>query len=325
MLSEEIKRKTIFIGNSVDPFSALKTGFDIRLKREIKAAFTTYKPECIYMYNFHPFLNYYISELAEKTEAIFIQHVQEPYVENKSVYGGLHQYLLYLFEYLQGRLLKKTDVAILSSKIASAAFDKRYPDFQGKKVIVPLMYEDIGSHTTERDDRKYITFIGPPVPAKGPDTFLDIVNYSERHNLGFEFILISRAEVSEPCYHKNSNLKIFHKTNISDEEISYYMSHSIATITPYKTAKQSSVVLTSYMYGTPVLSTNVGGLSEVISHLKTGYLLDLNANTEKWIKGLNFIKENLGTMSMSCRDYFIANFSEVNWPKYFAGIINKNE
>jgi glycosyltransferase involved in cell wall biosynthesis len=78
------------------------------------------------------------------------------------------------------------------------------------------------------------------------------------------------------------------------------------------------------MYGTPVISTNVGGLPEVISHLKTGYLLDLNANTEQWIKGLNYIKENLGTMSINCRDSFVTNFSEINWPKYFGELFNKD-
>jgi len=324
MLQEEIIKNTIFLGNSIDPFSAIKSGFDIRLKREIKRNFNISKPDYIYMYNFHPFLNYYVAGLAKKCGAIFIQHVQEPYVENKKAYDGSYRYLLYLFEFLQGKLLTKTDIAILSSNIASAAFNKRYPDFRGKKLIIPLMYEDLGGCNTKKRIRKYITFIGPPVPAKGPKTFLDIVDYSERYKLDYEFILISRNEVNDPRYHKNSNLKIFYKTNISDEEIGHYISHSIATITPYKTARQSSVVLTSYMYGTPVISTNVGGLPEVISHLKTGYLLDLNANTEQWIKGLNYIKENLGTMSINCRDSFVTNFSEINWPKYFGELFNKD-
>jgi glycosyltransferase involved in cell wall biosynthesis len=31
------------------------------------------------------------------------------------------------------------------------------------------------------------------------------------------------------------------------------------------------------MYGTPVVSSNVGGLPEFVHHKETGYLVDLNA------------------------------------------------
>jgi glycosyltransferase involved in cell wall biosynthesis len=321
MLSESVKDKSVFIGNSVSPLTSVITGIDLRIKSQIKSAFVKYKPDVVYMYNFHPFLNLYVAELARKNGATFVQHVQEPYSVDKKVHKGLAQYWLYAFEYLQGRTLRKADVAVLSSKEASVLFDRRYKDFQGKKVMVPLMYEDLGTVDIGINKRIYITFVGPPVPAKGPETFLQIVDYCEKHNLDFRFILISRLPVTDEAYHINSNLEIVHKDNISDEEIGFYLQRSVAAITPYKTARQSSVALTSYMYGTPVISTNVGGLPEVIHHRKTGYLLDLTAGVEEWMSGLNFIKDNLSSMSKESRTYFIENFSEVNWQKYFDKIL----
>ena len=82
-------------------------------------------------------------------------------------------------------------------------------------------------------------------------------------------------------------------------------------------------VLTSYMYGTPVISTNVGGLPEVIFHLKIDYLLDKDSKIEEWIEGINFIRSDLSGMSKNCRDYFVGNFSETNWSKYFGDIFSQ--
>jgi hypothetical protein len=60
----------------------------------------------------------------------FIQHIHEPFVEDKAVYKGLHHYLLYLFEYLQERLLRHTNIVVLSSHEAIRLFKVRYPQFK---------------------------------------------------------------------------------------------------------------------------------------------------------------------------------------------------
>lgn len=315
MLSDDLKKKTIFIGNSKNIISALIDGLNIKSKQKLCNIFSKERPDFIYMHNFHPFLNYQIAKLSNKYDITYIQHVHEPYVMNKCVYGGLHQYWLYLFEYAQDKLLNRTDIAVLSSERAMKLFDIRYKNFSGLKIRIPLMYEDLENYINGKD-RKYITFIGPPVTAKGPEIFLKIVEYSEKHNLGFNFMLISRSQIDDPGFYKWENLKIFCKEKISDEEIGDFIRQSVMTITPYKVANQSSVVLTSYMYGTPVISSNIEGLSESVHHLKTGYLVNLNAEVEEWIKGINFIQNSFTFLSTNCRSYFVDEFSESNWIKY---------
>lgn len=325
MLAEEIKKKTIFIGKSANIISTIIDGLNQKLRNKLREIILKDRPDYVYMWSFQPFLNNYIATLSRKYGITFIQHVHEPYVENKKVYKGIKQYWLYILEYLQEKLLENVDIAVISSNRALYLFEKRYQNFSGRKIMIPLMYEDKGNLTSNIEDRKYITFIGPPVPAKGPETFLEIVEYSEKHNLGFNFLLISRLKVKDSRYYNKNNLKIFYKEEISDEEMGEHKRHSLMTITPYKVALQSSVILTSYMYGTPVISTNVGGLSDVVHHLKTGYLVDKNARVEEWIEGIKFIKDNLPIMSTNCRDYFVREFSEINWQKYFKGIFLRGE
>ncbi|MFC1893552.1 glycosyltransferase family 4 protein [Chloroflexota bacterium] len=324
MLPEEIRREAVFLGNSTGIVSAVLDGLNFTLRNKLNKMFSVDKFDHVYMYNIHPFLNYYIARLSKRYNISFIQHVHEPYVEDKKLYKGIHQYWLFLFEYVQERLLGATDTAVLSSNEALSLFQRRYPKYSGRLVRIPLMYEDLGADLRDTENRKYITFVGPPVPAKGPKVFLEIAKYSEKHDLCLEFLLITHSKITNPKYYNLDNVKIYYKERIADEEIRDLLHQSLMTITPYETARQSSVVPTSYMCGTPVISTNVGGLPEVISHLKTGYLLDRDSKVEEWIEGIRLIKDNFPDMSRNCRSYFVENCSGANWPRYFPDILDKN-
>jgi len=320
MLPEEIKQKTTFIGHSVSISSMLKDTFSLKNREVVRKIFAEDKPTHVYMHNYH-FLNHYIAKLANRHDCVFIYHVHEPYVRDKKAHGGFQQYWLYLFEYFQGKLLKNTDIAIVSSNMASTLFDYKYPNFSGKKMLIPLMYEDLGDTDPGVQDREYITFVGPPVPAKGPEKFLEIVRYSNDNNLGLKFLLISRSKIKDARYFKVRNLKVFCKDRMSDQEFGELIKRSIVVLTPYKRETQSSVILVSYMYGTPVVSSDVGGLPEFVSHGETGYLLSVDAKVEKWIEGISYVQKNFHRLSKNCRNYFVENFSEKNWEKYLDDIL----
>jgi glycosyltransferase involved in cell wall biosynthesis len=320
MLPKRIKEKTKFIGRSINISSMMKDALSFKNREKIGKIFSENQPTHVYMHNYH-FLNHYIAKLSKRHECVFIYHVHEPYTQNKKAHGGFHQYLLYLFEYFQGKLLENTDIAIVSSNEAYRLFDLSYPNFSGRKMLIPLMFEDLGN-SLDRKDREYITFVGPPVPAKNPEKFLDIVKCSNKSNLGLRYLLISRSKVKDSIYFKEKNLHVFFKVRISDEAFGDLIRRSIAVLTPYKRETQSAVIPVSYMYGTPVLSSNVGGLSEFVSHKKTGYLLDLDAEVEEWIEGISYIQKNFPRISMNCRQYFVENFSGKNWEQYLGHLLS---
>jgi len=320
MLPEEIKEKTIFIGNSTNKMSMFKAFLSPECRNKLKEAFNENHPCYVYLHNYN-LLNHYVAHLCKQYGAKLIYHVHEPYVRNKKAHGKKNHYTLYLFEYMQSILLKKTDVAIVSSDMASQLFDERFPSFNGKKIKIPLMYEDLAETIIGEKIRHYITFVGPPVPAKGPQTFLAIVDSAAKKKLDLNFILISRLKITDSQYLNKRNLEIFHKNRISDEEFGRIIQESYVVLTPYKRETQSSVMLVSYMYGTPVASSKIGGLPEFVSHKKTGYLLDKDASIDEWIEGINYIKENFSYISLNCRKYFVDNFSGKNWQKYLNNIL----
>jgi glycosyltransferase involved in cell wall biosynthesis len=342
MLSEEITEKSFFIGSIMndsnierlsrlvfsglmsyhaDYFSLIQDCLNLSNFTLLSKIFLKENPTHVFLQNYHP-LNSYIANLCKKNDTTFLYYVHEPYTTDKRAHGLLQQYALYAYEYLQGKLLEKTDVAIVPSNESERSFHKRYPDFSGRTMVVPLMYEDLGKHPNHTlCDRSYITFVGPPGPAKNPDKFLEIVEYASRRKLGCEFCLISRLEVREPKYYGKPNLRIFYKKKITDEEFGRFIQRSIAVITPYKRETQSSVVLISYMYGTPVISSTAGGLPKFVHHKKTGYLLDVNAKAEEWIEGIRYVTENFSVLSRNCRKYFVENFSGKNWKKYLDALM----
>ncbi|MEM2294113.1 MAG: glycosyltransferase [Nitrososphaerota archaeon] len=321
MLSSEIKEKTVFIGRSTGIPSMVRDTITLKNIQLIRKIFSEDRPTHIYIHNYH-LLNHYIARLSKKYGCRFIYHVHEPYTKNKKAHGGCQKYWLHLFELLQGKLINEANTIIVSSKMASQLFDLRYPNFSGRKMLIPLMYEDLGNSGTNLQNRKYVTFVGPPVPAKNPEKFLEIVKYSDVNNLDLEFLLISRSKIKDKRYYRYKNLKIFYKERISDKEFGELIKKSIAVLTPYKRETQSSVVLVSYMYGTPVVSSDTGGLPEFVIHGETGYLLNVNAEAEKWVKGINYIRENLPRLSDNCRRYFEDNFSGRNWIKYLNDLLN---
>jgi len=314
MISDDVKKRTFFIGNSKNIFTMIKDCLIYKNILNINSILKN-KYDFIYMHNYH-LLNHYISKQSKHYGTKFVYHLHEPYVINKKLHGGFQQYWLYLYEFMESLLLRDTDVVIVSSKEASKLFNKRYPWFEGKKMEIPLMYEDVGKSNTPLSDRKYITFVGPPVPAKGPDIFLNIVDYSNNHNLGWKFLLITREKIYNLKFYDKKNLKIYYKEKISDNEFAFLIQNSVIVVTPYKRETQSSVVLVSFMHGVPVISSNVGGLPEFVKHKKTGFIVDINDPIEVWVMGITYLLNNFNILSYNCRKYFSENFSGDNWDKY---------
>ncbi|MFX1475978.1 MAG: glycosyltransferase family 4 protein [Promethearchaeota archaeon] len=317
LIPKEVKANTIFVGSSKNISSILKDTSDNRNKSTIRDAFAREKPTHVYLHNFH-LLNSFIAKTARNYGSFVTYHVHEPYVQNryKSVYGGFHQYWLYIFEHYQGKLLENIDFAIVSSKFASKLFDIRYPSFNGTKLLIPLLFEDLGDSCLQTQTRKYITFVGPPLPVKGSDKFLEITRYSSEHHPDLAFQMTARLNPRDSRFLHEKNLRIRSTRGFTDAAFGKLIQQSLAVLAPFKRATQSATVIDSYMYGTPVVSSNVGGLPEIVNHGETGYLVEVEADAAQWVEGINYVIRKFSKLSRNCRNYFVEHHSEKNWLRY---------
>ncbi|MCS7109620.1 MAG: glycosyltransferase [Candidatus Micrarchaeota archaeon] len=322
MLTKEIQNDTVFVGSTADVRSMIIDTLNPRNKYVLMNLIQTERPDIIYLCNYH-YLNHYIAKLSKKYKSMLIYHVHEPYVVERKSVDITQIYWLPIIEFFQGRLLELADYAIISSHTASRLYDIRYPKFRHKKLFIPLLLEDLNrDFKLDVSAKKFITFIGPPVKQKNPEKFIEVVRYSNRRDVGFKFVMTSHSKINNKKYLNEKNLIVVDRL-LSDYEFGVLMKKSLVAFVPYKISTQSSVVLTSYMYGTPVIASSVGGLSEIVVHKKTGYLLHPEAEAEEWIEGINYIRYNLEEMSKNCREFFVRNFSDLCWDKYLSVLLKE--
>ena len=77
---------------------------------------------------------------------------------------------------------------------------------------------------------------------------------------------------------------------IPNEEVGLYFNAADVVVLPYVTATQSGIIQIAYNYDKPVITTNVGGLPEVVEEGKTGFIVPPEDSDKLAEAILNFFK-----------------------------------
>lgn len=126
------------------------------------------------------------------------------------------------------------------------------------------------------EDKKIILFFGFIRGYKGLDVLIEAMK-----SLPEDCHLVIAGEVygSFDSYqkqidrHQLGNRITCFTRYIGDPEVPYFFSAADVCVLPYKSATQSGITQIAYHYHLPVIATNVGGLSEMIEHGKTGLII----------------------------------------------------
>ncbi len=151
------------------------------------------------------------------------------------------------------------------------------------------IYDDYGSKVDRRTARErlgidqdvpVLLFFGFIRKYKGLDLLFDALanDLIKKWNIK---IVIAGEWYEDPETYKTmskdlglENMLIWHDHFIAESEIANYFSAADAVVQPYRNATQSGISALAYAYNTPIISTRVGGLAEVVDDGVTGYLCD---------------------------------------------------
>jgi glycosyltransferase involved in cell wall biosynthesis len=128
-------------------------------------------------------------------------------------------------------------------------------------------------------DHKYILFFGFIRSYKGLDLLIEALSYEGLKGKDIRLVVAGEFYEDEAPYRELvrkydlSEEIIFHDHFIKDSEVPLYFSMADLVVQPYKSATQSGVTQIAYQYGKPMLVTDVGGLKEIVSHGKCGYVV----------------------------------------------------
>ena len=93
----------------------------------------------------------------------------------------------------------------------------------------------------------------------------------------------------------------------------YYFSIAEAVVLPYKSATQSGIIAVAKHFHIPVVTTNVGGLSEFIKHPSEGCVVQ-NNYPEEIAKGIEKVISNKSKANFETPE-------DNSWDKFADGLL----
>ena len=127
-------------------------------------------------------------------------------------------------------------------------------------------------------NEKYLLFFGFVREYKGLDLLLNALADKRIKKMGVKLIVAGEFYENKSKYLnliKSLDIKdsvILKSSFISADEVKNYFCAADLITQTYKTATQSGITQIAYHFDRPMLVTDVGGLSEIVPHLKVGYV-----------------------------------------------------
>jgi glycosyltransferase involved in cell wall biosynthesis len=182
---------------------------------------------------------------------------------------------------------KSIDGAIVMSQSVSDDLKLFRSDIQVKLSPHPL-FDNYGPLASQEDavralnldsGNSYILFFGFIREYKGLDLLIKAFSDLRLRNRKLKLIVAGEFYEDDAPYrslikeHNLENEIIFFDRFIKDEEVSLFFSVADLIVQPYKSATQSGVTQIAFHYEKPMLVTDVGGLREIVTDGKCGYVV----------------------------------------------------
>jgi len=165
-------------------------------------------------------------------------------------------------------------------------------DTEKPKIFTPHpVYDNFGQpkakHIAKQElgldtNQNYILFFGFIRDYKGLDLLLRAMADQRIRDLGLKLIIAGEFYTdSKPYYEIIEKYGLIDQLVLAtdfipDDKVGDYFNAADMVVQPYKDATQSGVTQIAYHFEKPMLVTNVGGLPEIVPHLKTGYVVDVD-------------------------------------------------
>ncbi|MBP5412694.1 MAG: glycosyltransferase [Bacteroidales bacterium] len=144
----------------------------------------------------------------------------------------------------------------------------------------------------------YVLFFGFIRDYKGLDLLIEAFADSKLRTMPVKLLVAGEFYVKEDKYLQQiSRLQledkvVLHTRFIPNAQVSLYFSAAHLIAQPYKSATQSGVTQIAYHFEKPIVTTNVGGLAEIVSDGKVGFVV--NPDSEEIAQAIiRFFEENL--------------------------------
>jgi D-inositol-3-phosphate glycosyltransferase len=260
--------------NSINPFTWLTTGFEI----------SKLKPDEVIIRYWLPFMAPCLGTIArivKRNKVTRVLAVVDNMIPHEKRPGD---YLLSSY------FVKAVDAFIVMSEAVMNDL-KKFDKIKPKELVLHPLYDNFGE-LVEREEAckflninpsfNYVLFFGFIRDYKGLDLLLKALADERLKEGNVKAIIAGEFYSSPKPYHdlikelKLENSVVMKTDFIPNNEVKYYFSAADMVVQPYKDATQSGVTQIAFHFNKPVLVTKVGGLPEMVPHLKAGYVTEID-------------------------------------------------
>ena len=238
------------------------------------------KPDLVLMQWWHPYFApcYWILEtvLGKKVKKMFVCHNVFPHERFP------------MDKLLTKLVLKKADSFIVHSKSDGEDLRTIKPDAQYRQNPHPtynafkirnLTKEQARQELSRNPDEKLLLFFGFVRDYKGLRHLIQAMPILKQNLEGIRLMIVGAFGQDQEDY-----LKLIEQCGVQDcievidgytpdNEVEKYFAACDLVVLPYESATQSGIVQIAYGFDKPVIVTNVGGLPDVVTDKKTGYVV----------------------------------------------------
>lgn len=210
-------------------------------------------------------------------------------------------------KFLSKGTLKKAEYAIVHSIEDENNLKMLLPDMKCSRTVHPtyqaFKLRDITREEARKElglslDAKMILFFGLVRKYKGLMHLLNALPIVKKEIPDIKLYIVgdfggNREEYDKLIKDNDIEDNIFIRDGyVPDNEVEPYFMAADINICPYESATQSGIIQIAYGFELPVIATNVGGLPEVVTDSKTGYVVEPQNPEALADSIIRFYKEN---------------------------------
>jgi glycosyltransferase involved in cell wall biosynthesis len=240
---------------------------NVKLQFKIKRLIDEINPDIIHCNNFLG-INFLALLICRNILKIQTIHDPFPHMGDRSAKAHLLRKMNYFF-------IKNK---ILLNEVQRSEFIKKNK-FQEKHIFQSNLgiysYLNLYNKSNIYNNRdNTILFFGRITLYKGIEFLISAVNLLQNIIPDLKLIIAGKGEYyfDQSLLKDNKNIQLINR-HITNAELVSLIKDSKFVVCPYTEASQSGVIMTSFALNTPVIATDVGGLSEMITNNRTGLLV----------------------------------------------------
>lgn len=184
---------------------------------------------------------------------------------------------------------------------------KHFTDTKPMAYTLHPLYDNFGAVVPQEQalqelqldpDYNYVLFFGFIRDYKGLDLLLDAFANPQLKAMPVKLLVAGEFYVKEEKYLQQiarlqlEDKVVLHTRFIPNTQVALYFSAAHLIAQPYKSATQSGVTQVAYHFEKPIVTTNVGGLAEIVSNGKVGFVVNPDS-AEIAQAVIRFFEENL--------------------------------